>query len=92
MEVRPTSLHHPLHPTTPLYSLFFSLFSSNLFLVNVEVKARNVVVTGPLGSLKRSFKFITLDISKAADGKSLKVDIWFGNRESNASIRYLIIF
>lgn len=57
--------------------------------MKVEVKSRNVVVTGPLGTLKRSFKFITLDINKSEDGKSLKVDIWFGTRESNASIRYV---
>jgi len=55
--------------------------------VTVGLKSRNVVVTGPLGTLKRSFKFITLDISKSADGKSIKVDIWFGTRESIASIR-----
>ena len=55
--------------------------------VDVNVKSRVVTVTGPLGTLKRSFKFMTLDLNKAADGKSLKVDIWFGTRESNASIR-----
>lgn len=59
--------------------------------VSVNVKARNVIVKGPLGTLKRSFKFISLDINKSEDGKSLKVDIWFGNRESNASIRFKIL-
>ena len=55
--------------------------------VTVEVKARQVVVTGPLGTLRRSFKFIAMDLNKSEDGKSIKLDIWFGNREAIASIR-----
>jgi large subunit ribosomal protein L9e len=44
-------------------------------------------VTGPLGTLKRSFKYLAMDLSMAEDARSLKVDVWFGNRENVASIR-----
>ncbi len=60
-----------------------------LYLVKVAVKAREVSVTGPKGSLQRSFKHLAVDVAVAEDGKSLKVDLWFGNRESIAAIRYL---
>jgi hypothetical protein len=53
----------------------------------VEVKARDVVVTGPLGTLRRAFKFIAMDIVPQEGGKEIKVDIWFGTREAIASIR-----
>mmetsp|Transcript_3718 Transcript_3718/g.6328 ORF Transcript_3718/g.6328 Transcript_3718/m.6328 type:complete len:193 (+) Transcript_3718:40-618(+) len=55
--------------------------------VKVELQGRTISVTGPLGSLKRSFKYIAMDVSMSEDGTSLKVDIWFGNRENVASIR-----
>jgi large subunit ribosomal protein L9e len=44
-------------------------------------------VTGPLGTLKRSFKYLAMDLSMAEDARSLKVDVWFGNRENVATIR-----
>lgn len=44
-------------------------------------------MTGPLGTLKRSFKYLAMDLSMAEDARSLKVDVWFGNRENVASIR-----
>lgn len=55
--------------------------------VKVAVKARDITVTGPKGTLERSFKHLAVDIAMAADGKSLKVDLWFGNRECIAAIR-----
>ena len=57
--------------------------------VTVVVKSRNVTVTGPMGALTRSFKHLAVDISVAADGRSVKVDMWFGNRESIACIRFV---
>ncbi|RYG58868.1 50S ribosomal protein L6 [archaeon] len=57
--------------------------------VTVAVKARDVTVTGPKGKLERSFKHLAVDISVAEDGRSLKVDLWFGNRENIAAIRYV---
>ena len=58
-------------------------------LVTVVAKAREITVTGPLGTLCRSFKHMSLDITPVEeDGvKTLKVDIWFGNRENSASLR-----
>jgi large subunit ribosomal protein L9e len=44
-------------------------------------------VKGPKGELKRSFKHMALDIQKVEDGKKIKVDLWFGNRETIAAIR-----
>ena len=55
--------------------------------VKVVVKARVVTVTGPLGTLKRAFKHMAADVSVSEDGKNVKVDVWFGNREAIASIR-----
>ena len=57
------------------------------FVVTVEVKARVVTVKGPKGSLTRDFKHINLDMQKVDEGKKLRVDLWFGNRESIAAIR-----
>ena len=55
--------------------------------VTVEIKSRIVTVTGPLGSLRRSFKHMALDLRITDDKKNVVVDIWFGNREAIASIR-----
>jgi large subunit ribosomal protein L9e len=57
--------------------------------VTMTIKARAVHVEGPLGALDREFKHMSLDMTIVeADGKkSLKVDIWFGNRENVASLR-----
>jgi hypothetical protein len=38
--------------------------------------------------LTREFKHLALDISVINDGKQIKVDLWFGTRETIASIRY----
>ena len=55
--------------------------------VTVEIKSRIVTVTGPLGSLRCSFKHMALDLRITDDKKNVVVDIWFGNREAIASIR-----
>ena len=55
--------------------------------VDVQMQGRTITVTGPLGSLKRSFKYIAMDLQKNEAGNELKVDIWFGNRETIAAIR-----
>ena len=56
-------------------------------LVTVDIKAREITVKGPKGTLKRSFKHLAVDISKIEEGKQLKVDLWFGTRENIAAIR-----
>jgi large subunit ribosomal protein L9e len=60
---------------------------SFLYLVTVTFKSREVTVKGPKGTLQRSFKHIALDIQSIDDGKKIKVDLWFGNRETIAAIR-----
>jgi large subunit ribosomal protein L9e len=60
-------------------------------VVTVDVKSREVTVKGPKGSLQRSFKHMSVDITKVNDGKELKVDIWFGTRENVAAIRFVIL-
>ena len=47
-----------------------------------------MTVTGPKGTLQRTFKHMSLDLQKVNDGKQIKVDLWFGNRETIAAIRY----
>ena len=39
--------------------------------VTVDVKSRVVTVTGPLGTLTRAFKHMSLDIRKSEDGRTI---------------------
>lgn len=56
--------------------------------VTVDVKARNVTVKGSLGTLKRSFKHIPIDIrketSKKGNGNALKFRMWLQKKKRNA--------
>lgn len=80
-----------------------SLFSHRLLVsfvlaVEVEIKSRVVKVTGPLGSLERSFKHMSMDVC-VVDGASMgkeddeaakkyvKVDMWFATRKQLACVR-----
>ena len=58
-------------------------------IVTVSAKAREITVTGPRGVLHRSFKHLAVDIQlcEIDGGKKLKVDLWFGNRETIAAVR-----
>ena len=57
--------------------------------MTVSFKSREVTVKGPKGTLVRSFKHIALDMFLVEeDGKKkLRVDLWFGTRETVAAIR-----
>merc|ERR1712032_609631 len=63
--------------------------------VEVEVKARIVTVSGPLGKLTRNFKHMSMDmymVEKEADedgkvSKQIKVDLWFAQRKALACVR-----
>eukprot|EP00244_Chara_vulgaris_P011368 TRINITY_DN55_c0_g1_i5.p1 TRINITY_DN55_c0_g1~~TRINITY_DN55_c0_g1_i5.p1 ORF type:complete len:190 (-),score=38.10 TRINITY_DN55_c0_g1_i5:1506-2075(-) len=55
--------------------------------VKLEIKAKKVRVTGPRGVLLRDFKHLNLDLAIIEDGKRLRVDAWFSNRKTIASIR-----
>ena len=75
-----------------------SLLSSRMKTINISqtvtipdgikcsVKARTVTVTGPRGSLVKSFRHLKVDISKV-DKKTLKVEKWFGLRKELAAVR-----
>lgn len=71
--------------------------------VQVEVGARKIKVTGPLGMLERNFHHIAMDIRKVSgemlglneedDGEAalnadyIKVDLWFATRKQLACVR-----
>ncbi|CAM6098654.1 unnamed protein product [Calypogeia fissa] len=58
--------------------------------VKLEIKAKQIRVTGPRGELKRNFKHLNLDFQLIEGGKKLKVDAWFGSRKTIAAIRTAI--
>ncbi|XP_065342181.1 large ribosomal subunit protein uL6 [Cloeon dipterum] len=51
-----------------------------------SVKSRVVTVTGPRGTLKRSFKHLALDIAMV-NKRLLKVEKWFGTKKEIAAVR-----
>lgn len=55
--------------------------------VTLDLKARVVKVTGPRGSLSKSFKHVNLEMSHNAAKKTLKVVVWHGGRKHIACIR-----
>ncbi|CAM9928857.1 unnamed protein product [Heterosigma akashiwo] len=55
--------------------------------VTVKVNGKTVTVNGPRGELVRDFRHATLDLIQSKDGKSIKVDLWFGTRKQLACIR-----
>ncbi|KAF9161947.1 hypothetical protein BGX21_007382 [Mortierella sp. AD011] len=54
--------------------------------VTVEVKARNVKVTGPRGTLEKSFRHAEMDIVKL-DTDRLRLVVWHGKRKHVACLR-----
>jgi len=54
--------------------------------VEVSIKSRVVTVTGPRGTLTRSFKHMNMDLQKVGT-KKLRVDLWFANRKQLACVR-----
>ena len=72
--------------------------------VEVEIEARCVKVTGPLGSLERNFKHVAMDL-RVVDGAALdfteedgdkftakyvKIDMWFAHKKQLACCRTVI--
>jgi len=55
--------------------------------VTVFIKSRHVTVKGPRGTLSRKFKYQDVDISLQNKGKTIKVEMWFGQRKQLAAIR-----
>merc|ERR1719440_371958 len=54
--------------------------------VTVEVKSRFVKVTGPRGTLSKSFKHMQVDLYKV-DEKTVKVEKWFGQSKELSAIK-----
>jgi len=54
--------------------------------VTVSSKSRTVTVTGPRGTLTRTFKHVQLDLVMV-NPKKLRIDLWFGTRKQIATIR-----
>jgi len=62
------------------------LYLPDIIAVEVEIKSRTVTVTGPRGSLTRSFKHVDMDLKKVG-GNKIRLDIWFAQRKQLASVR-----
>ncbi|KAI9586144.1 60S ribosomal protein L9 [Glossina fuscipes] len=54
--------------------------------IKASVKARVVTITGPRGTLKRSFKHLALDMYMV-NKRTLKVEKWFGSKKELAAVR-----
>lgn len=54
--------------------------------VKLVLDGRKVTVTGKRGTLSRDFSHVTLDIRRV-NKKTLRVDLWFGNRKQLACVR-----
>ncbi|CAN6611678.1 large ribosomal subunit protein uL6B [Trichomonascus vanleenenianus] len=54
--------------------------------VTVEIKARNVTVTGPRGTLKKNLSHVDVTFTKVSD-RQIKVHVHHGERKHVASLR-----
>jgi len=52
------------------------------------IKTRRVTVTGPRGTLSRSFSHLAINLR--VEGKTVKAELWFGNRLAIACIRTVL--
>ncbi|KAF0691120.1 Aste57867_17597 [Aphanomyces stellatus] len=54
--------------------------------VKLSLDGRKVTVTGKRGTISRDFSHVTLDMRRV-NKKTLRVDLWFGNRKQLACVR-----
>lgn len=54
--------------------------------VNVDIKGRQISVTGPRGTLVEDYKHVSVEITRQAKNK-IKIGVWHGNRKHIACIR-----
>ena len=57
-----------------------------MHLVKLSVKSRVVTVTGRRGTLVKSFKHMSIELTKLSS-KKLRIDMWFSNRKQAAYMR-----
>merc|ERR1712137_591659 len=57
---------------------------------DVTIKSRTVTVTGPRGTLTRSFKHVSADIYGDKSKKSVSIDMWFGTSKQAAVLRTVV--
>eukprot|EP01104_Vermistella_antarctica_P004235 TRINITY_DN14729_c0_g1_i1.p2 TRINITY_DN14729_c0_g1~~TRINITY_DN14729_c0_g1_i1.p2 ORF type:complete len:189 (-),score=53.29 TRINITY_DN14729_c0_g1_i1:72-638(-) len=55
--------------------------------VTVTVKARQVTVVGPRGSLTRDFRHFQCNLHTVKRGRALTLEVWFGTPKQKACIR-----
>ena len=56
------------------------------FTVKVKLRGREVTVTGPRGTLVRSFRHLNLELTLVGK-KRLRVDVWFAKRKELACVK-----
>lgn len=54
--------------------------------IDVSINARQVIVKGPRGVLKRDFRHITMEIRKVGCDK-IGLRVWHGKKKHNACLR-----
>ena len=54
--------------------------------MDIQVKARKVIVKGPRGTLRRDFRHLAVDMRKVGK-KRIVVEKWFGIRKELAAVR-----
>jgi hypothetical protein len=67
-------------------SLCLNVDCYSLCIVKLDVKARQVTVTGPRGTLHKDFRHLQIDMIKIG-GKRLKVEMWWGKSKQLAAVR-----
>merc|ERR1711998_738667 len=55
--------------------------------IQCELKSRVVKITGPRGTLTKSFKHMAVDMYMSEDGKTLHVEKWFASSKELAVIK-----
>jgi large subunit ribosomal protein L9e len=94
-------LHVTRRCVLAIFSPYFFTFTS--LIVEVVLGARHIKVTGPRGTLERSFKHISMDLrmvkgsdlgkTEEEDGEAemnkdfIRVDLWFATRKQLACVR-----
>ena len=68
-----------------LLSLLLAIYFVLVYLVDVKVNSRKVMVKGPRGVLRREFRHMAVDIKM--EGKKLIVEKWYGIKKELAAVR-----